>query len=64
MSPSRKDRPRVSPKVAVPTAVLAALGVLVCVLDQAGVIDVGDELWIALLTAGGVTFGVGYRAKP
>jgi hypothetical protein len=56
--------PRHSPKVAVPTSVLAAVGVVVCVLDQLGVIDVADELWISLLGAGGVTFGTGYHAKP
>jgi hypothetical protein len=46
----------VSPKVAWPTVALAALGVVLCVLDLLGVIDVDDELWIALLGAAG---GVG-----
>jgi hypothetical protein len=46
----------VAPKVAWPTIALVALGAVLCVLDKTGAIEVGDELWIALLGAGG---GVG-----
>jgi hypothetical protein len=53
-----------SPKVITPTLILALAGVVLAVLDALGVIDVEDELWIALLGAGGVTFGAGYAASP
>jgi hypothetical protein len=39
--------PHVSPKVSWPTVTLLALGVAVLVLDQLGVIDVDDTLWVA-----------------
>jgi hypothetical protein len=46
----------VSPKVAWPTVALVALGALL------GVLDVDDELWIALLGAGGGTGLLGAAA--
>jgi hypothetical protein len=52
----------VSPKVAWPTVALVALGALLGVLDKTGVIDVDDELWIALLGAGGGTGLLGAAA--
>jgi hypothetical protein len=52
----------VSPKVAWPTVALAALGLVLCVLDLLGVIDVDDELWIALLGAGGGVGALGFTA--
>jgi hypothetical protein len=52
----------VSPKVAWPAVALAALGVVLCVLDLIGVIDVDDELWIALLGASGGTGLLGFVA--
>lgn len=54
----------VSPKVAWPTVALVGLGLVLCVLDLLGVIDVEDELWIALLGAGGGTGLLGYSAPP
>lgn len=53
-----------SPKVVIPTALLALAGVVLMVLDLLGVLDIEDEIWITLLGAGGVTFGSGYAAKP
>lgn len=66
MSPYRKGTRTVgvSPKVAVPTSLLALAGAVLCGLDLAGVIALDDGVWIALLAAGGVTFGAGYRAGP
>ena len=52
----------VAPKVAYPTVVIIAIGVIVCVLDQLGVIDVDDGLWLAILGSGGVVAGVGGAA--
>lgn len=52
----------IAEKVSWPSAVVTAAGVGLAVLDLLGVIDVEDELWITLLGAGGVTFGVGYVA--
>jgi hypothetical protein len=53
--------PHISPKVKWPAVTLVALGVLVLVLDQLGVIDVDDTLWIALLGGGGGAGAIGYR---
>lgn len=67
MSPYSKGRPRtvgVSPKVSVPSALLAAVGVVLLVLDQAGVVSVDDSLWLGVLGASGVTFGSGFAASP
>jgi hypothetical protein len=54
----------ISPKVAVPTSVLLAAGVLLALLDLAAIVDVDDTLWQALLAAGGVTGGAGAAASP
>lgn len=54
----------ISPKVAYPTLALLALGVVLCILDQLGVIDVEDEIWVTLLGAGGGVFGVGSQSPP
>lgn len=54
----------VAPKVAWPSAILTGLGVVLLVLDQVGVIDVEDEIWITLLGSGAGVFGVGYSSKP
>jgi hypothetical protein len=54
----------VSPKVAWPAVALAALGVVLCVLDLLGAIDVDDELWIALLGAAGGVGVLGGAAPP
>lgn len=54
----------VSPKVSIPSALLAVAGLVLCVLDQAGVVSVDDSLWVAVLGASGVTFGAGYKASP
>jgi hypothetical protein len=53
--------PHISPKVSWPTVTLLALGVAVLVLDQLGVIDVDDTLWVALLGSGGGAGVIGYR---
>jgi hypothetical protein len=53
-----------SPKVAVPTSVLVLIGAVLAVLDSTGVLDLDDSLWIALLSAGGVTGVTGYAARP
>lgn len=50
-----KETTGIAPKVAWPTVALVGLGVVLCVLDKTGVIDVDDVLWIALLGAGGGT---------
>lgn len=49
----------VDPKVAWPTVALIGLGVVLCVLDKLGVIDVDDSLWIALLGGGAGVGGLG-----
>lgn len=54
----------ISPKVSVPTTLLALAGAVLCGLDLTGVISLEDGVWLALLAAGGVTFGAGYRANP
>jgi hypothetical protein len=54
----------ISPKVAWPTVALIALGAILAVLDLTGIISVADELWIALLGAGGGVAGIGYKAPP
>jgi hypothetical protein len=54
----------IAPKVAWPTVALAALGVVVCILDQLGVIDVEDELWLTLLGSAVGVGGLGYKAPP
>lgn len=58
------DDGTISPKVAIPTAVLAFAGVVAFILDSTGVLDMDDSLWITLLSAGGVTFTGGYAARP
>jgi prepilin-type N-terminal cleavage/methylation domain-containing protein len=58
------DDGTISPKVAIPTAVLAFAGVVAFILDSTGVVDMDDSLWITLLSAGGVTFTGGYAARP
>lgn len=67
MSPYGKGKPRtdgVSPKVSVPSALLATAGLALLVLDQLGVFAVDDSLWLGVLGASGVTFGAGYTASP
>jgi hypothetical protein len=54
----------VSPKVAIPTSVLVALGAVLMALDLFGVVDIDDEVWQSLLGAGVVTGATGYAAKP
>jgi hypothetical protein len=54
----------VSPKVAWPTVALTALGILLCVLDGAGVVNVDDGTWIALLGSAAGTGLLGYSAPP
>lgn len=54
----------ISPKVAWPTVTLAALGVLLCILDGAGVTNVDDSAWIALLGSALGTGVLGYSAPP
>lgn len=54
----------VSPKVSIPSSVLAVAGVVLCVLDQLAVISVDDSLWLGVIGASGVTFGTGFAAKP
>lgn len=54
----------ISPKVSVPSTLLALAGSVLCGLDLTGVIDLEDGVWVALLAAGGVTFGAGYKANP
>lgn len=54
----------IAPKVAWPAVTLAALGVVLCALDLLGVIDVDDELWIALLGSAGGVGVLGFAAKP
>lgn len=54
----------IAPKMAWPTAGLAGLGILLCVLDAAGVIDIEDEIWITLLGSGLGAAGLGYSAPP
>ena len=54
----------VSPKVAWPTVALAALGVLLCILDGAGVVNVDDGTWLALLGSAVGTGVIGHRAPP
>jgi hypothetical protein len=58
------DDGTISPKVAIPTALLALAGIILAVLDSTGVLALEDGVWIALLSAGGVTFGTGYAARP
>ena len=53
-----------APKVAYPTVALVALGVVLCILDQTGVIDIDDTIWITLLAAGGGVAGVGAASPP
>jgi hypothetical protein len=65
--PYKKGKPRtdgVSPKVSVPSALLALAGVALLVLDQLGVVGVDDSLWLGVLGASGVTFGTGFAANP
>lgn len=50
-----KETVGVAAKVAWPTVALVGLGVVLCVLDKTGVVEVDDTLWIALLGAGGGT---------
>jgi hypothetical protein len=52
-----------APKVAYTTLVLLAVGVLLCVLDQTGVIDVGDELWLGIIGSAIGALGIG-TASP
>lgn len=54
----------VSPKVAWPTIALVAIGAALCVLDKIGVIDVDDELWLALIGGGFGAGGIGFSAPP
>ena len=54
----------VSPKVSVPSSVLVLAGAVLATLDAVGVLNVDDSVWIAVLGAGGVTFGTGYAADP
>jgi hypothetical protein len=49
----------VAAKVAYPSLALFAIGVLLCVGDQLGIVDVDDEIWITLLGSGAGVFGVG-----
>lgn len=53
----------IAPKVAYPALALLALGVVLCVLDQLGVIDVDDELWIGIIASALGTLGIG-AASP
>lgn len=52
----------IAPKVAWPTAVLAAAGAVLCILDLLGVIVLDDGVWIALLGAAGSVGVIGHRA--
>jgi hypothetical protein len=54
----------ISPKVGIPSALLALAGAALMVLDLLAVVDVPDEIWVTLLGSGGVTFGAGYAASP
>jgi hypothetical protein len=53
-----------APKVAYPALALLAAGILLCVLDQVGVIDVGDELWLGIIGSALGTLGIGASAPP
>lgn len=54
----------ISPKVAWPTVALLALGVLLCILDGAGAVNIDDSAWIALLGAAGGVGVLGGAAPP
>lgn len=55
----------ISPKVQVPTFVLVGIGVALMVADLAGLVDIPDGVWVAVLAAGGVVVPVtGYNADP
>lgn len=54
----------IAPKVAWPTAALAGIGILLCVLDGVGIIDIEDEVWLTLLGSSLGVAGVGFKAPP
>jgi hypothetical protein len=54
----------IAAKVAYPTLALLAAGILLCVLDQTGVIDVGDELWLGIIGSALGALGIGAAAPP
>lgn len=54
----------VAPKVAWPTVALIAIGALLCILDGAGVVDLNDGVWLALLGGGVGVFGIGFSSPP
>jgi hypothetical protein len=53
-----------APKVAWPSAALVGLGVVLCILDLAGLVDIEDEIWITLIGAGGGVLGIGAASQP
>jgi hypothetical protein len=54
----------ISPKVALPSAILAAAGVVAVALGIVLKEGTLAEIGAALLGASGITFGVGHQAKP
>lgn len=54
----------VAPKVAYPSVALLAVGALLLVLDQTGVIDVGDELWLGIIGSALGALGIGAASPP
>ena len=53
-----------SPKVTIPTSVLAIAGAALAVVDAIGWLTIDDSLWLGLLAAGGVTGVTGFAADP
>lgn len=54
----------VDPKVGYPALALGALGVVLCVLDKVGVIEIPDEIWITLIGAAVGGGGIGAASPP
>lgn len=55
---------KLSPKVGYPAIALLALGIILCVFDQLGVIDVDDELWLGIIGSALGTLGIGFASPP
>jgi hypothetical protein len=58
-NPNAETTNGIAAKVAFPSLALGALGVVLCILDLTGVLDVEDEIWITLLGAAGGVLGIG-----
>jgi len=53
----------IAAKVAYPSLALFVVGVGLCIVDQLGLVDLDDEIWITLLGSGAGVLGVG-AASP